>query len=298
MKLLPSLKQLQYLVALADTQHFGQAAERCNITPSTLSAGIRDLETVLGIPIAERTKRTVLMTPLGVEIAARAKGLLRDAEDVMELAASNRESMTGNMRLGVIPTISPFLLPRVLPGLGRQYPNLRLYLREEQTLPLLSRLRAGEIDVALIALPYDINGLHSRVVLDDEFLFACSSDHQLAGKKEIALDVLSAEPLMLLEEGHCLRGHALDVCRVGGGPVRAQFEASSLHTLVQMVAAGIGVTLIPQLAVDANITEGTNITLVSLSSPASRQLGLVWRDSSLKAQDFQTLGDALKELTT
>ena len=183
MKLLPSLKQLEYLVALADNRHFGKASQRCNITPSTLSAGIRDLENVLGVSLAERTKRQVLMTPVGTEIAARARLLLRGAEDVMELAASNREPMTGEMRLGVIPTISPFLLPRVLPALNAQYPALRLYLREEQSTPLLARLRSGEIDVALIALPYDIEGFTARVVFEDLFEFACYENHPLANKK-------------------------------------------------------------------------------------------------------------------
>jgi LysR family hydrogen peroxide-inducible transcriptional activator len=296
MKLLPSLKQLEYLVALADTEHFGKASERCNITPSTLSAGIRDLENVLGVSLAERTKRRVLMTPIGIEIAARARLLLRDAEDVMELAASNREPMTGEMRLGVIPTISPFLLPRVLPTLNAQYPALRLYLREEQTANLLVRLRSGEIDVALIALPYDVEGFASTVLFEDVFEFACYQNHPLARKKMIYVTDLVDQPLMLLEEGHCLRGHALDACQLHHGQERSQFEASSLHTLVQMVAAGIGVTLLPKLALDGQITQGTNIKLVPLSGASSRQIGLVWRQSSLRAQEFEVLGIALGSL--
>lgn len=296
MKLLPSLKQLEYLVALAETLHFGRASERCNITPSTLSAGIRDLENVLGVSLAERSKRHVLMTPMGEEIATRARLLLRDAEDVMELAASNREPMTGEMRLGVIPTISPFLLPRVLPAFNVRYPALRLYLREEQTAQLLTRLRSGEIDVALMALPYDIEGLASRIVFEDKFEFACSENHPLANKKRIPLDALADQPLLLLEEGHCLRGHALDACQLHLGQEHAQFEASSLYTLVQMVASGIGVTLLPKLAIDAQITRGTKIKLIPLAAKASRQIGLVWRPSSLRTQEFEILGDALNRL--
>ena len=286
MKRLPSLKQLEYLVALTDSGHFGRAAERCNITPSTLSAGIRDLEAVLGVPLAERTKRHVQMTPVGEKIA----------EEVMELAASNREPMAGDMRLGVIPTISPFLLHRVLPGLSRRYPALRLYLREEQTEKLLTRLRAGDIDVALIALPYDIEGLALKNVFRDEFEFACNEDNPLARETAITLDALADQPLMLLEEGHCLRGHALDACQLHDRRDRAQFEASSLHTLVQMVAAGIGVTLLPKLAIDAGITQGTNIRLIPLSTSPSREIGLVWRRSSLRAGEFELLGDALASL--
>ena len=297
MKRLPTMKQLQYLVALADTRHFGRAARRCHITQSTLSAGIRDLEAVLGTAVAERSNRHVLITRVGTEIAERAKALLRDAEEVMEVARAGRSAMTGEMRLGVIPTIGPFLLPRVLPGLRERFPELTVYLREEQTAPLLSRLEDGELDAALIALPYETGDLDTRVILEDEFLFACNRQHALAGAGEVSLDALAGEPLLLLEEGHCLRGHALDVCDMGDTVARAQFEASSLHTLVQMVAAGIGVTLVPRLAVDAHIARGTGISLSRLAMPASRRIGLAWRRTSLRAEEFRRLGDTLRELT-
>ena len=290
------MKQLQYLVALADTRHFGRAAERCHITQSTLSAGIRDLESVLGTAVAERSNRHVLITRVGEQIAERAKALLRDAEEVMEVARAGRSPMTGEMRLGVIPTIGPFLLPRVLPALREMYPELTVYLREEQTAPLLARLEDGEVDAALIALPYDTGDLDTRAILEDEFLFACNRDHALAGAGAVPLDALAGEPLLLLEEGHCLRGHALDVCRMGDKRARAQFEASSLHTLVQMVAAGVGVTLVPRLAADAGITRGTGISLSPLAAPAARQVGLSWRRTSLRAEEFRLLGDALREL--
>ena len=233
------------------------------------------------------------MTTIGTEVAARARLILRDAQDIMDLAASNSEPLTGELRLVVIPTIGPFLLPRVLPILSDKYPALRLYLREEQTAPLLARLRAGEIDVALIALPYDIEGLSSKVLFDDRFQFACDENHPLATKKTVSLSALVGLPLMLLEEGHCLRGHALDVCQLHHGPQRALYEASSLHTLVQMVAAGLGVTLLPKLATDAQITQGTNIKLIALSRRASREIGLVWRQSSLRSQEFESLGNVL-----
>lgn len=295
MKLLPSLKQLEYLVALADTLHFARASERCNITPSTLSAGIRDLEHVVGVALAERTKRRVLMTPIGNEIAARARLLLRDAQDIMDLAAANHEPMTGAMRLGVIPTISPFLLPRVLPKLSRRYPGLQLYLREEQTDALLGHLRAGDIDVALIALPYDTEDLDCEVLFEDGFQFACSKHHPLARERRIALTTLAHEPLLLLEEGHCLRGHALDACQLVDGKIRAQFAASSLHTLVQMVAARLGVTLLPNLAIDAGITRGCDIKLIPLAHAAARQIGLAWRRTSLRAEEFALLGEQFRE---
>jgi len=295
-KRLPTLKQLQYLVALADTQHFGRAAERCYITQSTLSAGIRDLESVLGAAVAERTNRQVLITRAGRQIAERAKAILQEAEEVMDVARADLSPMTGEMRLGVIPTIGPFLLPRVLPVLRERYPELTIYLREEQTVPLLARLEEGELDIALIALPYDTGDLAIEIVMEDEFLFACNRNHVLAGRDEISLEALKSAQLMLLEEGHCLRGHALDVCGQGNSKIRSQFEASSLHTLVQMVAAGIGVTLIPRLAVDAHITQGTDVMFSRVSVPAFRQIGLAWRRTSLRAGEFRLLANTLREL--
>ena len=296
MKRLPTMKQLQYLVALADTQHFGRAAQRCYITQSTLSAGIRDLESVLGIPIAERSNRHVLITRVGLQIAERARALLRDAEEVMEVARAGRSPMTGEMRLGVIPTIGPFLLPQVLPVLRDRFPELTIYLREEQTAPLLARLEEGELDAALIALPYETEDFSIDVILKDEFLFACHRTHALASADEVSLDALADEQLMLLAEGHCLRGHTLDACGVGDTKARAQFEASSLYTLVQMVAAGIGVTLIPRLAVDANVIQGTGISLSRLAAPASRDIGLAWRPTSLRTDDFRLLAKTLREM--
>lgn len=256
---------------------------------STLSAGIRDLETVLGIPMAERTKRVVLMTPMGLEIAARARQLLRDAGDIMDLAALHQEPMSGDMKLGVIPTIGPFLLPNVLPKLGKTYPGLRLYLREEQTALLLTRLRDGEIDLALIALPFDIEGMTVRKLFDDPFQFACHAENPLAGYKSISDDDLLDQPLLLLEEGHCLRDHALKACQLNGSFVREQFEATSLLTLVQMVEAGLGVTLLPQLAIDAGIISKTTVDVIPLSETTLRQIVLVWRASSPRVGEFELL---------
>ncbi len=297
MKRLPTMKQLQYLVALADTQHFGRAAQRCYITQSTLSAGIRDLESVLGTAVAERSNRHVLMTNAGLQIAERAKAVLREAGELMEVARADRSPMAGEMHLGVIPTIGPFVLPRVFPVLRERFPGLTIYLREEQSAPLLARLEDGELDVALIALPYDTEDLRIDIIMEDEFLFACNRNHPLAGADEVSLDALVGEQLMLLEEGHCLRGHTLDVCSTGDKRARAQFEASSLHTLVQMVAAGIGVTLIPRLALDADITQGTDISLSRLGVAAYRQIALAWRQTSLKTEDYRLLATTLRELT-
>ena len=296
MKRLPTMKQLEYLAALAEARHFGRAAERCRVTQSTLSAGIRDLESVLGTPVAERSNRRVRITRVGVDVAARAKALLRGAEEIMEVASAGRSPMTGELHLGVIPTIGPFLLPRVLPGLRERFPELTVYLREEQTSGVLARLEDGELDAVLIALPCETGDLAVEDILEDEFLFACGRTHALAGADEVPPGALAGERLLLLEDGHCLRGHALDVCRMGDRKARAQFEASSLHTLVQMVAAGIGVTLIPRLAVDAEITRGSGITLSRLGAPASRRVALAWRRTSLRAGEFRLLARTLRVL--
>jgi LysR family hydrogen peroxide-inducible transcriptional activator len=295
MKLLPSLKQLEYLTSLAETRHFAHAAERCNVTPSTLSAGIRDLEDVLGVAVAERTKRTVLITPFGKAVAERAGRLLRDAEDIMALASAEREPMTGDITLGAIPTISPFMLPHILPAVEARYPKLRLFLREEQTDNLLARLRDGALDLALIALPYDTENLTACPLFEDFFQFACHVDHPLAGRAAITQDDLADQPLLLLEEGHCLRSHALDACRLHSSPVRVQFEATSLQTLIQMVASGIGVTLLPQMAVDAGMTETGKLRLIPLDPPASRRIGLVWRASSPHASEFEALAEMFRK---
>ena len=294
MKRVPTMKQLQYLVALADARHFGRAADVCAVTQSTLSAGIRDLESVLGTEVAERSNRRVVMTRLGDRVAEMADEILREAEAIMALARADREPMTGEMRLGVIPTISPFLLPRVLPVLRERFPRLLIYLREEQTAGLLARLEHGDLDLVLIALPYETGDLTIDIVGEDEFLFACQRDHALAGASEVTREALVGADLLLLEEGHCLRGHTLDACRIGDVKARAQFEASSLHTLVQMVAAGIGVTLIPRLAVDADITRGADISLLPFATPASRQLGLAWRQTSARAADYRLLAGTLR----
>ncbi|MEQ8666345.1 MAG: LysR substrate-binding domain-containing protein [Rhodospirillales bacterium] len=294
MKNLPSMKQLQYLAALAEYRHFGQAAESCFVTQSTLSAGIRDLEDLLQAKVAERTNRSVMLTPLGERLAAMGKTVLRLAEDMVDVAHQSSEFLTGALRLGVIPTIGPYLLPRVLPAIHRQYPNLELFLREDYTDRLLEQLKDGTLDVILIALPYDTNGMDSLTLFSDGFVLACPEYHSLAGRKSLDIDAFADEPLLLLEEGHCLRRHALEACRLEGRDKAGNFEATSMPTLVQMVAMGMGLTLLPQLAVDAGIANGLDIALVPLGDTVgTRDVGLVWRTTSARADEFRALGDLL-----
>lgn len=296
MKTLPSLKQLEYLTALAQTVHFGRAADLCNVTPSTLSAGIRDLEVLLGAPVAERTKRTVIMTALGLEIASAANRLLGDAEQIMAMAQPAAGPLCGDLKLGVIPTIGPFLLPHAVRHLHAKFPDLRLQLQEAKTTELLELLAAGRLDIALIALPFQIDAFGSKILFEDQFRFACPDSHALSGKPEISLNDIATDQLMLLEEGHCLRGHALSACHINPAQKRMDFEATSIHTLVQMVGMGLGVTLLPQISIDAGVLKGTGIRHIPLADAASRQIGLVWRKATTRFAEFQLLGDELQQV--
>lgn len=290
---IPTLRQWRYLVTLAENRHFGRAAEACFVTQSTLSAGIQELESQLGAALVDRTKRKVVLTPLGEELAGRARDLLGTAEDMVLLARAAAAPLSGPLRLGVIPTISPFLLPRVLPSLRKRFPDLRLFLREDLTARLVDQLQAGKLDLLLIALPYEGAGLDTMTLFDDNFLVASRSDHALAKRSGVKLADLAEAPLLLLEDGHCLRDHALAACRLPPSPRRDGFAATSLHTLVQMVDSGLGVTLLPQLALDAGILRGTDVVAQPLAENAARHIGLAWRRGTQRAKEFTLFGEAL-----
>lgn len=293
---LPTLRQLRYLVALAEEAHFGRAAANCFVTQSTLSAGIKELEEILDTRLVERTKRSVMVTPLGEEITHRARRIISEAEGLAELAASSRKPLVGDLRFGVIPTIGPFLLPRVLPELRATFPELKLYLREEQTLHLLELLSKGHIEVVLMALPYEMRGVETHLLVDDPFFVGLPRSHALAARKSLSPEELDPETLLLLEDGHCLRAHALSACQLVQGPVRRALEATSLHTLVQMVDFGLGVTLLPKLAVDGGVLRGTDIEIRPLTGKlVSRQIGLVWRKTSGRGREFRLLGECLRD---
>jgi LysR family hydrogen peroxide-inducible transcriptional activator len=290
---LPTLRQLRYLVALAEHRHFGHAAEACFATQSTLSAGLQELESLLGATLVERTKRKVLMTPLGEAVAARAREVLQGAEDITDLVRASGRPLSGPLRLGVIPTIAPFLLPRVLPGLRLAYPDLRLILREDLTARLLERLANGELDAALLALPYDAPDFEMESLAEDGFVLACPPVHPLAARQSIASADLAGTELLLLEDGHCLRDHALAACALAAPAGREDLLGTSLGTLVQMAASGLGVTLLPQMAVEGGILRGTDLITRPLANGGTRSLGLAWRRSSARKAEFRLLGRAL-----
>jgi LysR family hydrogen peroxide-inducible transcriptional activator len=293
---LPSLRQLQYLVALAEKLNFRAAAEACFVTQSTLSAGIKELESVLGVQLVERHTRSVRLTAAGEQVLERGRRLLADASDLVAVARGAREPLSGPLSLGVIPTIAPFVLPRVLPALRQQYPKLELYLREDLTDRLLERLRRGQLDAALIALPYDTGELEVLELFRDEFWFVARRDDPLASVKALAMERLDVDDVILLEEGHCLREHAIAACRRAPGEPRSRIEATSLPTLLQMVEGGLGVTLLPEIAIKAGALNGTNLIARPFSSRVpARTLALAARPASARKRDVELLAGAFLE---
>jgi LysR family hydrogen peroxide-inducible transcriptional activator len=293
----PTLRQLAHLVALADALHFGRAAAACHVTQSTLSASVKELEQALQAALVDRTRRTVVFTPLGHEVVARARRLLEDTDALVRAAQADAEPLSGPLRMGVIPTIGPFLLPTILPKLRRSYPKLRLYLVEDLTQRLVEQLHEGKLDIALLALPYECGNVEERPLFKDQFQVALPRDHPLAQEESIKLRQLRAEGLLLLKEGHCLRAHAMEACSLTDPRQVEPVEATSLHTLVQMVDNGLGITLLPQLAIDAGILRGTKLAVLPLAgSDAARDIGLIWRKGTGRRAEFELLAEEIAAL--
>ena len=296
MPALPTLRQLSYLVELSERLNFRVAAEARFVTQSTLSAGIKELEKLLGVQLVERDRRHVRLTAVGEEVAARARDLLAAATDLAETARSAGRPLSGLLRLGAIPTIAPFLLPSVLPALRRAHKELKLHLREDLTERLLERLRAGSLDVALIALPFDTGDLYVREVFKDEFRFVARKDAPAAREKEVTIRKVDTADMLLLEEGHCLRDHAIAACGPRRGSWEPRVEATSLTTLIQMIEGGWGVTLLPGITLDAGILKGTRLVARPFARPApSRTLALVARHTSSRRRDADLLADFVIE---
>ncbi len=289
-----NLRDLGYLVALADLRHFGKAANACFVSQPTLSTQIRKLEEELGLTLVERAPRRVMLTAAGQDVVTRARRILAEVEQMKEAARRSQDPESGTLRLGVFPTLGPYLLPHVLPQLQERFPKLELLLVEEKSDVLLARLREGRLDAALLALPVHDEQLHAELLFEEPFLLAAPAQHRLASQPLMTMDQLSDETLLLLEDGHCLRDQALDVCRLSGANERTGFRATSLETLRQMVAAGVGVTLLPALSVQAPVVQPANIRLVKFSDPVpSRQIALVWRRSSALDGFLHSLADTL-----
>jgi LysR family transcriptional regulator, hydrogen peroxide-inducible genes activator len=289
------LKDLRYLVAVADLRHFGRAAARCFVSQPTLSAQLKKLEQALGVQLIERAPNNVSLTAAGEEIVARARRILEASDEVVTLARSQRDPLAGRLRVALLPTIGPYLLPRVAPAIRRALPRLQLRLYEYQTAPMLEKLRAGELDVGILALPVELSGLESRELYREAFVVALPEHHALAAHDTVRVADLKNETLLLLEDGHCLRDQALEVCSRVGVREQQDFRATSLETLRQMVATGAGVTLLPELAGRGAYRSARGVVLRPFARPAPvRHVGAVWRSSSARRAAI----DALCKLIT
>lgn len=294
---LPSPKQLQYLVALRLHGHFGRAAEACFVTQSTLSAGIRELETLLGTTLVERTRRVVRFTALGSRIAEKAARVLREGEELADMARAESQPLTGELRMGVIPTIAPFLLPTMLPRLRTQFPRLKLYLREDTSAAACEALHRGQLDCILLALPFPCGDIEATELFLDALFVAFPAGRAPAGDR-IAPDAIDEGQLLMLEDGHCLKDHALSACNRPDLRAGATMMGTSLHTLVQMVDNGLGVTFVPRMAIDAGILDGTTIAALPLDTEhGARRIALAWRKSSPREEEFRLLADTLRAIT-
>jgi LysR family hydrogen peroxide-inducible transcriptional activator len=297
---LPTLRQLQYLTAVIDQKHFGHAAEKCFVTQSTLSAGIQDLEQLLGVTLLERTNRKVFPTPIGEEIAGRARQIISLSEDLVDLAQSENNPLSGRLQVGIIPTISPFLLPKVLPTVRSQLPDLEIVLVEDQSERLIEKLESGAIDVAVLAFPFNIRGLTSRTFLSEPFWIAVPPKHKLAKRASISAEELPINELLLLAEGHCLRDHALSACQLPSSAQRESLQATSIYTLIEMVASGLGITLIPEMAISSDMLSHADIKLIPMKNkasqqPANRDIGLVWRPSFRRTATLEELANTFTQ---
>lgn len=292
---LPTIKQLQYLVALHEHGHFGRAAEASFVSQSTLSAGIRELESLLGVTLVERSRRVVRFTPLGEQVVAKAHRLLREAEELSDLVQASGKPLAGELRMSVIPTIAPFLLPRMLPRLRRERPALKLFLREETTGDALESLHHGRADCVLLALPYATGEIESAHIADDRIFVAFPKNDPRDPPAEIPPAMVDDARLLLLEDGHCLRDHALAACNRPELRANATMIGTSLHTLVQMVDNGLGLTMLPEMAIDAGILHETDVVARPLKGKsAKREIALVWRKNSPRAEEFRLLAEELR----
>ena len=292
---LPTVKQLRYFVALTETEHFGRAAEACFVSQSAFSNAIQELESLLEVQLVDRTNRSVTITAMGQQVATQARLCLRDVESLVEMARGQREPLTGELHLGVIPTIAPFLLPAALPKLRRNYPKLELYLHEDQSQRIYARLMDGELDLLLLALPYEMRGVDILPLFKDRFSLAYRHGTKRVDPDNDRFNRLDADSILLLEDGHCLRDHALAACKIRNTQKIRRIGASSVLTLVEMVDADLGITFLPELARDSLILKNTRVRMKPLEENSYRTIGLAWRKGTDREEEFRMLGEFLAE---
>jgi len=289
----PTVKQLRYFTALAEHGHFGQAAEACFVSQSAFSTAIRELENLLETQLVDRTNRQVTITRVGQEVEVQARLVLRDLEALVEIAGERREPLTGDLRLGVIPTIAPFMLPGVLPKLRKAFPKLTLFLHEGQTATIHEKLLDGDLDLLLLALPWDLRSVETLPLFDDRFFLAYREGTERVDPENYRFNRLDADSILLLEDGHCLREHALAACKLRDSRKIRRFAASSLLTLVEMVDADLGITFLPEMAQGSLMLRNTRVRMQPLDERSHRTIGLAWRKGSGRAEEFRALGKFL-----
>ncbi len=288
---LPTLKQLRYLVALNETAHFGKAAKACFVSQPAFSVAIKELETLLNVQLVDRTNKSVTITAIGQRIIQQAQRCLRDAEGLLEIAQDYQSPLTGMLKMGVIPTIAPFLLPKVLPAIREQFPHLELYFKEDQSEKIYHQLMSGELDILLLALPYELKNTEQLCLFKDKFMLASRIKSHFVDPDNYKFGQLDSESILLLEEGHCLRDHALAACKLRKPEKISRFSATSLFTLVQMVESDLGITFLPEMAVGSALLRGTKIRLTPLQENSYREIGLVWRKGSARSDEFRQLAE-------
>lgn len=292
---LPTIKQLRYFIALDKYRHFGKAARACFVSQPAFSVAIQELESALNVQLVDRTNKNVTITHTGKEVAEQARLVIRDIEGLVELAKENQLPLSGQLNLGVIPTIAPFLLPGLLPKLRKSYPKLELYLTEDQTDRVYASLMNGDLDVILIALPYELKSVETMTLFRDHFYLACRKDTKLIDPDNYSIEQLPQESVLLLEDGHCMRDHALSACKIRNQDKISHVAASSLLTLLQMVDADLGVTFIPEMALGSSMLKNTQVKTWSIKPPSYREIGLVWRKGSMRTSEFKLLGEFIKK---
>ncbi|NNC66968.1 MAG: LysR family transcriptional regulator [Gammaproteobacteria bacterium] len=292
---LPTVKQLRYLVALEKHLHFGHAAEACFVTQSAFSVAIKDLETLLNVSLVDRTNRSVVFTSAGKLVAQQARLVIFDMEGIVDIAKSVQEPLSGVLKMGVIPTIAPFLLPKILPKIRKSFPKLELYLIEEQTKKIHQLLLEGELDILLLALPFELMNTETISIFNDPFKLAYKKGTILIDPENFSPNRHNNDSIMLLEDGHCLRDHALSACSLGRKGNISKFSASGLYSLIQMVDSDLGVTFIPQMAIDSGLLKNTKVQTKDLKDKSYREIGLAWRKSSVRKQEFKLLADVIQE---
>lgn len=290
----PTIRQLQFLVALADEGSFSKAAGACHVTQPTLSAAIREVEGLLGVQLVERQARGAQLTPSGSVVVERARRILADVDDLIMAASDSGRPLTGPFRLGAIPTIAPYVLPFIASDLTVNHSELKLILREDITARLMEGLRARTLDAAIVALPWDMRGIETEILFEDPFSVVCPADHEFAQQSHVTMDDLKETDLLLLDEGHCLREHALAACEFAPRQNR-DLSATSLHTLLYMVGGGIGISLVPQLAIDAGVIDQTKVAVRPFNKTvAGRTVAIAWRAGSPHGESAKLIGESIR----